>query len=365
MPSVLAPFATRVIAWQRANGRNNLPWQNTRDPYLIWLSEIMLQQTQVSAVVPYFTRFLARFPTLETLARASADDVLAQWAGLGYYARARNLHRAAQQIIATFDGAFPSQPAQIETLPGIGRSTANAIAAFAFGVNAPILDGNVKRVLARHAAVEGYPGTPRVEAALWDEAHARQPSTPQGDAAAKYTQGMMDLGALCCTRRSPKCDTCPVAHDCRARREGRVEELPAPRPSKPLPQRVTTFAFVVAAGNRLLLETRASPGIWGGLSCLPEWTQAFEKMLENALKIPSAQIQRTPLAPIQHAFTHFRLQIEPIAVVFDAPVAFPAHRNLRWVDGKEALDALGFPAPIKRFLLSRYDQTRDTFEPPA
>ncbi len=258
-------FATRLVAWQRAHGRHDLPWQNTRDPYRIWLSEVMLQQTQVGTVLAYYARFLAAFPDIASLAAAPLDAVLARWSGLGYYRRARHLHAAARCIVEQHGGVFPRDVETIARLPGVGRSTAAAIAAFAFGTCGAILDGNVKRVLARHRGVEGYPGLARVEAALWSVAEALLP-----DAGIEaYTQGLMDLGASVCARRNPQCAACPVATDCTARLTNRIDALPAPRPARVLPRRAVQMLLLEHAGE-ILLEKRAPTGVWGSLWCLPE-----------------------------------------------------------------------------------------------
>ena len=227
-------FSPRIVAWQRLHGRHDLPWQNTRDPYRIWLSEIMLQQTQVATVIPYYERFLARFPDVAALAAAAQEDVMPYWAGLGYYARARNLHRCAQEIARDWQGRFPPTAEAIATLPGIGRSTAAAIAAFAYGERSPILDGNVKRVFTRHFGIAGDPSKREVEQRLWALADTQVEVAPDLDMAA-YTQGLMDLGATLCTRGKPACDKCPVADTCVARREGRQAELPTPKRARRCP----------------------------------------------------------------------------------------------------------------------------------
>jgi len=270
-------FAQKLIAWQRRHGRSGLPWQGTRDPYRIWLSEVMLQQTQVSAVIPYYERFLAKYPTVEALAAASEDEVLRLWSGLGYYARGRNLHQAAQLLM----NGFPRTAAQIAELPGVGRSTAAAIAAFAFGERVAILDGNVKRVLARCFGTDEN---------LWERAERLLPKR----GIETYTQALMDLGATVCTR-NPVCDKCPVKARCVARKTGRIAELPAPRPRKVLPLRKTRW-FVYLDRGKVLLERRPSSGIWGGLWCFPE--RALAK---------AATARR--LEPIEHGFMHFRLRI--------------------------------------------------------
>ena len=261
----MARFATGLIAWQRRAGRRDLPWQNTRDAYRIWLSEVMLQQTQVATVIPYFERFIAAFPDVASLAAAPVERVLEQWSGLGYYRRAHMLHRAAQAIVADHGGVFPRDAAAIEALPGIGRSTAAAIAAFAFGARGAILDGNVKRVVARHAGIDGLPSDPAVERALWARAEALLP----GRDIETYTQALMDLGATVCLRTRPRCDVCPVAADCVARRENRIAELPGRRAKKILPQRATTVLLLERHGE-VLLERRPNVGIWAGLWSLPE-----------------------------------------------------------------------------------------------
>jgi A/G-specific adenine glycosylase len=309
------------VQWQRRHGRKGLPWQASRDPYRVWLSEVMLQQTQVSAVIPYYRRFLEQFPTVGALAAASEDEVLRLWSGLGYYARGRNLHKAAAEIAAN---GFPRTAEKIAELPGVGRSTAAAIAAFAFGERAAILDGNVKRVLARHAGVPGYPGDKKVEAKLWALAERLLPKKD----IETYTQALMDLGATVCTR-IPKCEACPVRQPCVARKTGRIAELPAPRPKKVLPLRRTRW-FVYLDHGKVLLERRPSPGIWGGLWCFPE--RALAKAATTR-----------KLEPIEHGFTHFRLRIEPLLIS-----AAPKNGGL-WLDFDEAR-AAAIPTPVKKLL---------------
>jgi len=332
-------FADRLLAWHRRHGRHDLPWQNTRDPYRIWLSEIMLQQTQVATVIPYYQRFLERFPDLAALAAADQNDVLALWAGLGYYARARNLHRCAQAIMTGHGGRFPGDAATIAGLPGIGRSTAAAIAAFAFGERAAILDGNVKRVLARVFGIDGFPGKPAVERALWALAESLLPDT--GDIAA-YTQGIMDLGATACTRSRPACTACPMRGLCVAERDGRQDELPVAKPTRALPERETQVVIFVSDG-RVLLERRPPAGIWGGLWSLPEGDEAA-----LAARFGLTVGERETLPPLRHAFTHFRLTLQPVRCrVERRPLAEEDGR--RWFD-REALAAAGLPAPIARIL---------------
>ena len=311
------PFAENLIRWQRRHGRHDLPWQGTREPYCIWLSEVMLQQTQVSAVIPYYQRFLRRFPDVAALARATEDEVLQLWSGLGYYARGRNLHRAARLIAR--DG-FPRSAAQIAELPGVGRSTAAAIAVFAYGERAAILDGNVKRVLARAFGLSD-------EKSLWGQAERLLPRR----GIERYTQALMDLGATVCTRRNPLCHACPIADSCIARKQKRVAELPAPRAPRELPQKRITWLVLRHAGA-VLVERRPAPGIWGGLWCPPEL----------AGKRPRGA---KALAPIEHGFTHFRLRIQPLLYNVEKRGATSG----RWLKLEEA-DAAALPAPVKALL---------------
>jgi A/G-specific adenine glycosylase len=330
-----------VIAWQRRHGRHDLPWQNTRDPYRLWLSEIMLQQTQVAAVIPYYARFLARFPTLEALADAPVDDVLQLWSGLGYYARARNLHRAAQAVVTEHGGQFPRDPAAIEALPGIGRSTAAAIAAFAYGTRAAILDGNVKRVFARHFGVRGWPGTPTVAEQLWAFAEAVVPA--RGIEA--YTQGLMDLGATICTR-TPQCAACPLAATCVAKAQGLTARIPASKPKKALPHRRTAMLIALHAGC-VLLEKRPARGIWGGLWSLPEAAVEQAPAGPWTTVLGRGRHRAEALAPVEHGFTHYRLTIEPCVVRLARPLADRA--GWVWLPLAEAHGA-ALPAPVKRIL---------------
>lgn len=334
-------FADRIITWQRQHGRHTLPWQQSRDPYRIWLSEIMLQQTQVATVVGYYTRFLDRFPTLDALAAASEDEVLTLWSGLGYYSRARNLHAAARHIMLS-GGVFPDNAEAMSRLPGIGRSTAAAIAALAYGERNAILDGNVKRVLARHAGIDGWPGEKGVESRLWACAEARLPKREM----ATYTQGMMDLGALVCTRARPVCHACPVASDCVARSENRTDCLPAPRPKKLLPDRRIQM-LVLHHDHEFLLVKRPDKGIWGGLWSLPE----IEADSDGSSHVTSAWgchvNSQHPLPRIIHGFTHFRLHIQPHYLnLTHRGDPTPGHVWLALADCLQA----ALPAPVRRLL---------------
>lgn len=337
-------FSEHLIAWQRDAGRHDLPWQNTRDPYRIWLSEIMLQQTQVSAAIPYYQRFVARFPDLASLARADQDGVLSLWSGLGYYARARNLHRAARQVFDLHSGVFPRRFESIEALPGVGRSTAGAIAVFAFGDRRPILDGNVKRVLARSFGIEGYPGDKRVQDVLWRLAESLLPES----GLEAYTQGLMDLGAGVCTRAQPQCDACPLAARCVARNEGRVGVLPAPRPRKALPLRATSM-LVLRHGALVLLERRPSAGIWGGLWSLPEIDPAAQVEQACAERY-GVQIGRVSALPVvHHGFTHFRLDITPVQIDVTRVSPRAEAPGRVWLTVGDAIGA-AIPGPVRAIL---------------
>jgi A/G-specific adenine glycosylase len=337
-------FARRVIAWQKTCGRHDLPWQNTRDPYRIWVSEIMLQQTQVAAVVPYYTRFLTRFPDLASLAAAAEEDVLALWSGLGYYARARNLHRASRCIVATHRGVFPHAFDDILALTGIGRSTAGAIAVFAFGQRRPILDGNVKRVFARAFGISGYPGEKKVEAAMWVRAENLLPL----DQVEAYTQGLMDLGAAICTRTRPRCRVCPLQDACRARRDNRVSELPAPRPKTVLPQK-STVMLIVRHGQKVLLEKRPTPGIWGGLWSFPEIAR-LEQAAEVLFTRFGAQVAAEgTLAEVRHGFTHFALTITPALLRVQRVDPRAESPGMVWLTPTDAIVA-AVPAPVREIL---------------
>ena len=339
-------FASRIIAWQRSHGRHGLPWQDTRDAYRIWLSEIMLQQTQVSTVIPYFEKFLARFPSVAALASAADDEVMSLWSGLGYYARARNLHRAAKEVVARFGGAFPTTFDDLVTLPGIGRSTAAAIAAFSSGERRAILDGNVRRVLARHAAVAGDPTRAAVQATLWSHAESRLPT--QGIEA--YTQGMMDLGANVCLTRDPHCIACPVSQDCIARKEERIAELPGRKARAPARRKRIAMLVVVRAGE-VLLEKRAPTGIWGGLWSLPEASadEAPAAALQRDWGLAAAEAQ--PLPPFAHAFTHFTLEVAPWRIRLARGAQLARDKAAMWLPLAE-VNGAALPSPVKKLLVS-------------
>lgn len=338
-------FARRLLDWHRKHGRHDLPWQCSRDPYRVWLSEIMLQQTQVETVMPYYDRFLARFPDLATLAAASLDDVLALWSGLGYYARARNLHAAARTVVDQYGGEFPGSAEAIAVLPGIGRSTAAAIAAFSFGERAAILDGNVKRVLCRVFGIDGFPGQRAVEQRLWALADALLPEAEIGT----YIQAQMDLGATVCTRARPRCGACPLTDVCVALATGRSAELPAARPKKVVPLRRARVAVVVGPPG-VLLERRPPTGIWGGLLALPEIPEsevdAADWVARHFGLAPQATVA---LAPLTHTFTHFRLELSPVRIDVDGSGRVAADGEHRWIAFDGLFDA-GLPTPVRRIL---------------
>lgn len=340
----MSAFAQHLIAWHARAGRHKLPWQASRDPYRVWLSEIMLQQTQVDVVIPYYARFLARFPTLADLAAASQDEVLGLWSGLGYYARARNLHRAAQVVMSEQGGVFPRSAAAIAELPGVGRSTAAAVAAFSYGERGAILDGNVKRVLCRVFAIDGFPGERAVEQRLWTLAESLLPE----DGIGTYIQAQMDLGATICTRGRPACHACPLAEICEARFQGRVAELPAPRPRKALPEREARV-LVLRRQGRVLLERRPPAGLWGGLLCFPEIPEAVEDIAAWATNKHGAEGSLQPLTPFSHTFTHLQLQLFPWLLDAAASLPVAAEPALEWLDLAARQDA-ALPLPVRRVL---------------
>lgn len=338
-------FSSRIIHWQQQHGRHALPWQASREPYRIWLSEIMLQQTQVGSVIPYFQRFIEHFPNLQALAGASQDSVLAQWSGLGYYSRARNLHQAARQLVEHYAGEFPPDLHALQALPGVGRSTAAAIAALAFGQTHAILDGNVKRVLARHAGIKGWPGDKAIETRLWAQAESRLPKRN----IEAYTQGMMDLGASICSRTRPACTTCPVSSDCAALQQGLVAELPTAKPKKTLPQKYIQMLMLLDR-DRILLQRRPSSGIWGGLWSFPELQLQADPLLYCRTQFGFRVRESAHLPVLKHSFTHFRLHISPVIVRISARTATCKDPEQRWLDTHHALNE-GLPAPVRKLLM--------------
>jgi A/G-specific adenine glycosylase len=344
-------FARRLLQWFDRHGRHDLPWQLAATPYAVWVSEIMLQQTQVATVIPYFERFMRRFPSVAALAAAELDEVLAQWAGLGYYARARNLHRAAKQMLAEHGGELPRTQALLEALPGVGRSTAAAILALAHDFPAPILDGNVKRVLARYHGIEGWPGQTAVLARLWKHAAEHTPCHRP----AASTQAIMDLGATLCTRHAPGCASCPVRRGCAAARAGTQHRLPSPRPRRARPRRRVRVLLIEDDDRRILLERRPPAGIWGGLFSLPELAGEHDPKdwCREHLHAPVGEQRSLP--SIAHAFTHFDLEIAPLWLkLLEAPGRVMDRPDWLWY--KPAMtQEIGLAAPIAELLESRFE----------
>ncbi|MFT3761755.1 MAG: A/G-specific adenine glycosylase [Pseudoxanthomonas sp.] len=339
-------FADRLLAWFDRHGRHDLPWQHPRTPYRVWLSEIMLQQTQVATVIPYFLRFVASFPDVAALARASTDEVMAHWAGLGYYARARNLHQAAKHCVERHDGDLPRDFDALLALPGIGRSTAGAILAQAWGERFPILDGNVKRVLTRYHGIAGHPGLPAIEKRLWSLAESHLPGSRMPD----YTQAQMDFGATLCTRAKPACALCPLNADCVALREGLIDALPTPKPSKEIPEREAVALWLENAAGELLLQRRPPSGIWASLWTLPQADSdaAMREWFAKEMRGDYDAAEELPI--VVHAFTHFRLHLQPLRLRKVAPrAAVRDNDGMRWVSRGE-LASLGLPAPIRKLL---------------
>ena len=342
-------FAQRVVAWQRSHGRRDLPWQGMRDPYRVWLSEIMLQQTQVQTVAPYYERFVARFPTVQALAAAPLDEVLSLWSGLGYYARARHLHECAQAVVARCGGEFPQSADELERLPGIGRSTAAAIAAFCFDERAAILDGNVKRVLARAFGLSGDLGNAAAQRSLWQRAHDLLPPESARDTMPAYTQGLMDLGATICVPRAPRCAECPLADRCVAAAEGDPERYPRPR-ERAAPRAVSWWLLhAVDPADRCWLVRRPASGIWARLYCLPVFPSR-EALL--AALAPDVRAQAQDAARIAHGLTHRALDLHVVQVRLSAGTD-PGVAGT-WFD-PAAWPGLGLPAPIRRYLASDAD----------
>jgi A/G-specific adenine glycosylase len=340
-----APFAAELLAWHAAHGRHDLPWQQERTPYRVWVSEIMLQQTQVATVIPYYRRFLARLPDVRALAAAPVDEVLHLWSGLGYYARARNLKRAAQQVQAQYGGELPRDFAALAALPGIGRSTAGAILALSCGERFPILDGNARRVLARYFAVATPPGAATTRR-LWELAERATPPERVRD----YTQAIMDLGATVCVRARPLCLTCPLARKCAARRGGRQRELPAPRARRLRGTRRVYMVVALADTGEVWLERRPESGVWGGLWCLPEFSTASAASAFVRDTLGARAAPGKALAGIDHGFTHFDLRITPLLVRCARPRAVMEAPAGLWYNLREP-SRVGLPAPITALLV--------------
>ncbi|MEE4661220.1 MAG: A/G-specific adenine glycosylase [Halieaceae bacterium] len=339
-------FQQQVLNWFDRHGRHDLPWQHPRTPYRVWLSEIMLQQTQVKTVIPYFERFTHRFPDVSSLAAADEDEVLHLWTGLGYYARARNLLKCARAVCEHYNGEFPASIEALEALPGIGRSTAGAIVSQAFGQPAAVLDGNIKRVLARFAAIPGWPGETAVHRQLWSLAESLAPTQRCAD----FTQAMMDLGATVCTRTRPACSLCPLQTDCAALAENRQTEFPGRKPKKALPVKSTVMLLCVNAEGAVLLERRPSQGLWGGLWSLPEVNRP-----EDATRLCLDRFQCEPAAttlwdPLRHSFSHFHLDISPLHLQLPAvPGDIMEADSALWYN-VHSPERVGLAAPVARLL---------------
>ena len=357
-------FSDRLLRWFDQHGRHDLPWQINPTPYRVWVSEIMLQQTQVATVIPYYQRFMKRFNEIESLAKSSLDDVLQHWAGLGYYARGRNLHKAAQIIIREYHGIFPDDIEAVNALPGIGRSTAGAILALSKNQRHAILDGNVKRVLCRYHGIKGFPGIRKIESKLWEVAEQHTPE----NRAADYTQAIMDMGATLCTRSKPDCASCPQRSDCYANKHAQTAMLPHPRPKRNRPEKHRYMLAMINSDNKVALFKRPPSGIWGGLYSLPEFDskQACSERLAT-YKIDEPAPLRTG-EDIQHAFSHFNLLITPLILfvpdkTLSRILSFTSNKfdgnNLGVIMGDNTVYRLfsdttqphvGVPAPIQRLL---------------
>ncbi|WP_461537195.1 A/G-specific adenine glycosylase [Spongorhabdus nitratireducens] len=340
-------FSDAVLAWFDQHGRKNLPWQQDISPYRVWLSEVMLQQTQVATVIPYFENFISRFPAVEDLATAPEDEVLQLWSGLGYYARARNLHKCAKTVVDKYQGVFPASVEELADLPGIGRSTAGAIAAISMSIHAPILDGNVKRVLARFHAVAGWPGQSKTQKELWRLAELYTPKERVAD----YTQAMMDMGAMLCVRSRPLCDLCPIADGCVAKANNEQSLYPQPKPRKELPVRSVRMLLVVNEQGEVLLRKRPPQGIWGGLWSLPELSvePELEEQAETDTGMSLSGYEEW--SQVRHTFSHFHLDITPVKA-FVSQGGYP-----QLLEPEQALwynldqpPALGLAAPVSRLL---------------
>jgi A/G-specific adenine glycosylase len=339
-------FANRLLAWWDRHGRHDLPWQHPRTPYRVWVSEIMLQQTQVATVIPYFERWMEDFPDVAALAAAALDDVLSRWSGLGYYARARNLHRAAIICMEEYGGDLPQGAEALRALPGIGLSTANAIVSQATDQPAAVLDGNVRRVLARHAAVEGWTAQAAVQKRLWAEAEARLPAGRGAD----YTQAIMDLGSVLCTRSKPGCERCPVSSDCRAHLRGLVSKLPSPKPATRVSDKTLHLLILRDREGRVLLERRPPAGVWGGLWCLPDGDSI--QAIQERLGVTTRSISSLPR--FEHRLSHIRMTICPALADVGKATQVQCPASLDWF-GRRQLSKLGLPKPVTDLLKRLYD----------
>lgn len=342
-------FQQRLLAWFDRHGRKELPWQINKTPYRVWLSEIMLQQTQVATVIPYYLRFMATFPTIEALAKAPEDEVLHLWAGLGYYSRARNLHKAAQMVVETFKGQFPATLDNLLLLPGVGQSTAGAILSIAYGQRATILDGNVKRVLARFLGITAPINQKETENLLWEHAVAYTPHKRAAD----YTQAIMDLGATVCTRSKPQCAACPLTRACVARERDLTGQIPAKKAGRALPVKTATF-LLIESEKRILLCKRPAKGIWGGLWSLPEITGTPDTRRITTLVKETCGLRpdsQEKLAPFRHTFSHYHLEIHPVHIRINK---LPKGKSIEtakqiWYNRRKP-SLIGLPKPVETLL---------------
>lgn len=339
-------FSQSILSWYQQHGRHELPWKQDITAYRVWVSEIMLQQTQVNTVIPYYERFMQRFADVNALADAAEDEVLHLWTGLGYYARARNLHRAAKMVCEQYSGDMPKDIDDLMSLPGIGRSTAGAILSLSFNQSQPILDGNVKRVLCRYHAITGWPGEKKVENRLWEVAASHTPSHDAAD----YTQAIMDLGAMICVRSNPLCQACPVEQTCQALQQGLQFELPHKKPKKAIPVKQTIFALIENSQGQILLQKRPPAGIWGGLWSFPECPvdQDLALWLNEHFGFVVKESKKEP--GLRHTFSHFHLDIQPVRARLEAEANVIAeHRDVYWHQPGEKLE-LGLAAPVKKLI---------------
>ena len=348
-------FTQAVLTWAKANGRHDLPWHECKDPYLVWVSEIMLQQTQVKTVLPYYSRFIARYPNIQMLAKSSVDGVLHLWSGLGYYARGRNLHRCAEQVVQTYKGEFPQTLDEMTDLPGIGRSTAGAILSLAYGLPYPILDGNAKRILARYLLIQGWSGERQIEKQLW-QITTRFLSTSQPDT---YNQALMDLGATICRKKQPRCMECPLNSNCKTYEAGLQDSIPISRPRKELPTKEALFLIVENTKQEILLQKRTSKGVWRGLWSFPECSPKTRVKAWVKRELGNSAINIAKLNKYTHTFTHFRLDILPVHIKisqtdYDLVAKQRQDSTRRWypkdINTVQENNVIGIPKPVKQLL---------------
>jgi A/G-specific adenine glycosylase len=352
-PSTL--FSQAVLAWYDQHGRKHLPWQQDITPYKVWISEVMLQQTQVATVIPYFERFMQEFPTVHDLANAEQDKVLHLWTGLGYYARARNLHACAKKVSTDFKGEFPNSVTELSDLPGIGRSTAGAIASISMGINAAILDGNVKRVLCRYYAVEGWPGKTSVQKELWQIAERLTPA----ERCNHYTQAMMDMGATLCTRSKPQCGICPLAPECKAYAQGNQKAYPNSKPKKDKPEKQTQLIMLQDPDGHILLEQRPQQGIWGGLWSFPELPLEEDALARSQGLFGDSAFAQENWPSFRHTFSHYHLQIHPVLIRLNKRPTAIGESAQHWYNPQQPAE-LGLAAPVKTLLTQLLSHTSNS-----